>query len=414
MNDALDAGPDCSPAASGATGGWIGRRITATEIGAIMFVGTVGYLISGCAPVLLGALVEEGRLSVTQLGQAATAENLSLGAAASLAAVYLRPVGIRWWIAAAGLVLAVADVLTVVGSNAAIVITRGIAGLPEGILVWVVFAMVARAANPGRWSAIFSIISQLTALCFAVVVPGWIMHRYGAAGGYVTFSGMAVLAILVAFLLPRSFVMPQAPCGKAMPAASLNVRVAAVLVCLFLFTTFMFGVWIYFEPLSAQAHHAKNITAIANSLVLAGQTLGSLLAAFIAQRVPYFRVLLICYGILFGTLLVFASIPGPALFLATAGVFGFLVLFIVPFQITLAADVDPTRQAVVMSSGAMQLGSAAGPFVFSLVVSTNIRSGLVASATCLLISFLIVLALQATKRKPPSVAPTLSDSTASF
>ena len=65
-------------------GGWIGPRLSKLEIVAVMFVGIAGIMIAGLQPLLLGTLSHEGKITANQLGQAATAELLTLGLAAFL------------------------------------------------------------------------------------------------------------------------------------------------------------------------------------------------------------------------------------------------------------------------------------------------------------------------------------------
>ena len=62
--------------------GWIGPRPSNLEIFAVMFVGVAGIMIAGLQPLLLGTLSHEGKITANQLGQAATAELLTLGLAA--------------------------------------------------------------------------------------------------------------------------------------------------------------------------------------------------------------------------------------------------------------------------------------------------------------------------------------------
>lgn len=52
---------------------WIGARPTAFQLGVILLVGVGGVMIAGLQPLLLGALLQEGRITAAQLGHAATA-----------------------------------------------------------------------------------------------------------------------------------------------------------------------------------------------------------------------------------------------------------------------------------------------------------------------------------------------------
>src|ERR1700736_90434 len=80
----------------GSSGSWIGLAPTPAGIAALLTVGTVGMMITGVQPVVFGALVREGRLSVAELGQATTAEFLALGIGVLVAGAVIRPRHLRW------------------------------------------------------------------------------------------------------------------------------------------------------------------------------------------------------------------------------------------------------------------------------------------------------------------------------
>jgi hypothetical protein len=82
------------------------------------------------------------------------------------------------------------------------------------------------------------------------------------------------------------------------------------------------------------------------------------------------------------------------------------MLFMVPFMMMLAADADPSRQAVVMSSGAMFLGSAAGPLLNSIVVREDARNCVIAAGICLLVSFGLAATVRATLGRSPAIVAT--------
>ena len=64
---------------------WIGERPTASQLGVILSVGVCGVMIAGLQPLLLGTLAQEGRITAAELGHAATAELLLMGAASAYA-----------------------------------------------------------------------------------------------------------------------------------------------------------------------------------------------------------------------------------------------------------------------------------------------------------------------------------------
>src|SRR5882724_12471466 len=75
---------------------WIGPRPAASGITAVLLIGTVGMMMCGVQPVLLGTLVIEGRLTSAALGWTTTAEFLTLGVGIMAAGAWLKPRRLRW------------------------------------------------------------------------------------------------------------------------------------------------------------------------------------------------------------------------------------------------------------------------------------------------------------------------------
>ncbi len=380
---------------------WIGRNIPPAEAAAVLFVGTVGILIAGLQPLLLGALAQETRLSAVQLGQAATAELLMIGISAGVAGAILRPVRLRWWAIGASLALALIDAVTGRETGFAIVANRAAAGVAEGIMLWIPVSMIARSLTPDRWSGVFLTVQTLAQLGFSALLPLTVMVRYGAAGGFMAIAAAAVLSAIVALVIPGSFdALPQHPQGEARLGAA-SPRALAVLASVFLYMAFIVGLWAYFEPLSAQAHHPSDIYGIAVSVSLAAQVAGGFAATLVAGRVPYFPIVIGCTLVDFIVLALLATMPGPAVFIGLAAVFGFSWLFLMPFQVPLAVDADPTRQAAVLLSGAQLLGASAGPFLCSFAVSNgDVRGALVVCAATLALGFAVATWLHYHKQGP--------------
>ena len=368
--------------------GWIGRALEPVEIVAILFVGSVGILIAGLQPQLLGALALEHRISDVELGQAATAELLAIGVAAGVAGAMLRPTGLRWWGAGAALALALIDFMVGGQNHLGVILNRAAAGFAEGIMLWVPVSMIARSLTPGRWSGIFLAVQTLAQLGFSALLPYFVIAKYGASGGFDALAITSVVAAFVAFLMPREFLnLPNAEDGvEALGAAS--PRAIAVLASVFLFMAFIVGLWAYFEPLSTQAGHAPHVYNVAVSVSLAAQVAGAFAASFIAGRVPYFPIVVVCTILDLIILGLLATMPGAGIFIAAAALFGFLWLFLMPFQVPMVIDADPSRRAAVLMPGAQLLGSALGPLLCSFAVTqSDVRGGLVVCAAMLVLGF---------------------------
>ncbi|WP_374571191.1 MFS transporter [Phenylobacterium sp.] len=362
---------------------WIGARPTLAQSAAVLAIGVVGVMIAGLQPLLLGELQHEARLTASQIGHAATAELMTMGLTLALAGAWLAPERLRLITAAAGAALAAANLATLQVSGEMITLVRGVAGAPEGLLVWVTINLITRAPRPERWSGLFLTLQTLAQLAMASLLTAFVVGRYGANGGFMALAGLGVVAAACSLAVPGRFLrLPRAEEGGLSPPAGW----AALGAC-FLFLAFIVGVWVYAEPLSRQAGHAPAVAGTAVSISLACQVLGGTAATLLAGRVRWFWAVVVCGVADLGLLAVFASLPPPVLFLAGCGAFGFLWLFVLPFFAPMAIEADPSRRAAVLLGGAQLLGSSLGPLFASFLVSdAETRGALGFGAVCLILA----------------------------
>jgi hypothetical protein len=378
-------------AVSAAPGGkWIGRHFTPLELTAILFLGSVGILIAGLQPQLLGALAQEHRLTDVELGWAATAELLMIGLTAGVAGGVLKPIALRWWGAGASLALLAADVLIGGQSHMAVIVDRALAGVAEGIMLWIPVGMIARSTTPGRWSGIFLAVQTLAQFALSEILPATVMVKYGASGGFYALGGISLVTAAVAFLMPAAFDDLSGSGEAETGGGGLSLTTLASLASVFLFMAFIVGFWSYFEPISAQAHHPDYVYNQAASLSLLAQVIGAGVASYFAGRWAFFTVISVCTVANLGILALVATLPGPFVFIAAATVFGFLWLFVMPFQVPMVIEADPTRRAAVLMPGAQLMGAALGPTLCAFaVVGNDVRGVLAVCAASLVAAFLI-------------------------
>jgi hypothetical protein len=390
----MHAGLPMEPGEAGEVG-WIGAPPSPVAITAVLVVGTVGMLICGVQPVLLGALLAEHRLSSAELGLTTTAEFLSLGIAMGLAGAFLQPRRLRAKMAVAALVALVADLLVAREAGVSLLLNRAVAGLAEGLLVWCAGCMIARSAAPARWAAIFLTIQNLSQLVFAAAAPVTVMKLGGADAGFLALGATAILALAATPFLPSALAdLPAPPKGEPGGGKAYSARALASLVSVFLIAAFSIGLFAYLAPLAAQAHIDTKGLGLLVSIVLATQTLGSALAAVVANRVRYYTVFVICVVANAVILAMLAVLPGFPLFALATGLFGFFWLFFLPFQLPFVIESDPTRRIAVITPSAQLLGGAAGPLLCSFFVTDADSTGaLVVCGVCFAAAFVISTAL---------------------
>ena len=363
-----------------------------------MVIGIVGVLIAGLQPQLLGALALEGRLSAARLGLVATVELLAMGLAAGGAGAVVRVNRLRPAGAVAAIVLILADAVTPLMAGGAIIAIRALAGLAEGTLIWIAIGLIVRTANPGRWSAIYLMAQTLAQLLIAALFAGSVLPRWGSAGGFALLAATGVIALAMLPWLPRAYArLEEDGTPGGLPPIAGMIALAGVL----LYLAFIVGVWVYVEPLARNAGIAPGVVAAAVPVSLAMQVAGAGVAAWLAGRAPPLPVILAASLLDLVILGVFYDAPGGAAFLIAVAAFGFLWLFVLPFQVPLVIAADPSRRAAVLIAGAQLIGSSLGPLAASGLVSDgDVRPVLLLGAGCIVVSAAMMVLARTRQPRP--------------
>lgn len=367
---------------------WIGGKPSWSELSALLLVGTVGFIICGVQPVVLGALVTEHRLSNEGIGWASTVEFLTIGIGIGIAAATLNPRRLKMLALIGAVVTGLADLAMLNESGTLILVNRAVSGLGEALLIWMTGCMVARSSSPVRWSAIFVTIQGLAQLAFASIVPITLIATHGANGGFIALAVTAAISLVAIPFLPQG--MADLPGTEHHYLAALkNPYSFFVLLSVFLIAAFSIGLFVYLAPLALQSGLTTVQLGFVVSAALVGSNVGSTFAIFVT-RIPYYRVFAVSLVANAVVLAMFYALPGFWVFVAAAFIFSVFWLFFLPYQMPMAIEADPTRQVAVMLPGAQLLGGSAGPFLCSFAVSdTESRGALVVVGACFMVAFAI-------------------------
>ena len=390
MTELGGANPDSVP-----THGWVGPSPTPMQQIAAFAVGIMGVLFAGVGPLLLGGLQASGRLSAAQLGQAGTVELLTMGLAAAAAGPVLGSKNLRLIAVICGLVLSACNLATMRVSGDVLTLVRGLAGLPSGVMIWLVTGLIVRSPRPERWSGLYLTLQTLAQLMVVAAISALILKPFGVDGGFLCLAGLSLVAAIIGLGAPKAFAPIQhgQDDAKGLPSPRGWIALAAA----FGFQAFILAAWIYVEPLSRQSGHAQGTAGLAISLSLAAQVVGGTTATIIAGRISWFWALMVSIAGMIGLLALFYILPGAAVFLAASAGFGFLWIFSAPYLTPVAIEADPSRRAAMFGPGASLLGCSAGPFLASLVVSdTDVRGGLVMAMALAALTMAIIAALHLT------------------
>jgi predicted MFS family arabinose efflux permease len=385
------------PGAAAPTGTWLGPAPTGAQVAATFFAGIAGIMFAGVGPLLLGGLHQAGRLTASQLGQAGTAELLTMGIGAGVTGALVGGARLRALVMLCGLAMAALNAATMMLDGWTLVAARAVNGLPSGSLVWLMTAMIVRAPRPERWSAIYLTLQGIAQFAMLTALGAWVLGPFGANGGFAALAVLGGLTVIAGLVVPRGFA--PLPVAADEPSGLPAPRGLVALAAAFCFNAAILALWIYLEPLSRQAGNPAGTADIAFSLSLAAQVVGGTVATLLAGRVRWFPPLILSLVAMIALMGAYALLPGAMLFLAVSTAFGFLWMLASPFLTPLAIEADPTRRAAVLGSGAALLGCSSGPFLASLTVSeTDLRGACAMGIALMIVAVAIVVALHATRR----------------
>lgn len=362
---------------------------------AAFVAGVYGILMAGLAPLLLGTLVAEGRLTATQLGLAGTAELVTMGLAAGAAGLLVERMSPRLLAPASVVAIMILDAATGRATGLGVIAMRALAGLPSGVLIGLITAMIVQSPQPARQAGLYLTLQTVAQLGGAALIGGMVAQRLGAGAGFLAVAALGAPVAIVALWTPARLAPVAADQRVAMP----DFYGWLALIAAFCFFAGILGIWIYLEPLAHAAGLSPATGGLAVVLGLAGQVAGGALGAATVPRWPCRVVLLGATLALVAVAAVFAMLPGRTVFLATAIVFGLLWAFASPYFTRLLIDVDPSHRAALLGSAALLLGCATGPTVAALTVSdADIRGCLSLGTGLLTVAGGIVLLIPVLRR----------------
>jgi len=362
------------------------------QIVAALIAGSVALLILGLQPLLLGELVAQKRISLGGVGLVAMGEIITLGIGVILANTLLSPARLSAVAVVAAALHTVLDVMTMrLDGDFQFLVVRALAGLVAGVLMWVATSVIVRTNAPDRLSAVFLVTQTLAQATVAAFLATVVVPNSGWAGGFAVMAALSGAVVLLAPAL-RPGLTALASSGSGLPPLS-----AATVVTFAVVLTQMAAIgslWAYLDPLGRDTGLTGTQVGTLISAVLILQVIGGSTAAWVVRRLSA-AAILIASSVLIASLGFGLHLqPNAALFCALCGLFGFVWLFLMPFQIRLAFAADPAGRVAVLVPALQLLGSAFGPLLTSLFFVTNddarpvplVCMGFALVAACLLLA----------------------------
>ncbi len=321
--------------------------------------------MAGVLSVLLGSLVDEHRLSAPGIGLAAMLEALIMGATTGLCAMALKPARLKLIGTVASLALAAINLSMLGVHDVGVFIVRGLAGVPEGVLLWITIGMIARTQTPERWAGVLFTALTLAQFLTSAAFTAWVVPVLHANGGFAVIAATCLAGVVAAVFLPDRYAPLPDGADSGPPPMRGWIALAATLI----FVSAAAAVGIYIQPLAEQAGLSPGVARFAVTCSLAAQVLGGVLATMAAGRIGYFVVFVISTIASIAVFFVYGAASPAWLFVAATAFGGLVNIFLTPFLVPMAIEADPSRRAAVQSGAAQLFGAALGPLLASVVVS---------------------------------------------
>jgi hypothetical protein len=369
-----------------------GQAYTPLETGGAIALGVIALLMANLMSLLLSALAEEHRLSASGIGLTAMLEALMAGLVTGAAGIVLKPRRLRLIAAVASALTVVADLATMSVSGDGVMLVRTLAGIPEGVMLWIAIGLISRTQTPERWAAVLFTGMGITALGAATLLSAVILPRGGASGGYEMVAFAVALGIPTALCIPNALGAVAGTGGEVAGAPPPRGWIA--LFGTLCFASSLTAVSIYVVPLASQAGLSVAVGRSAVSVSLACQIVGGVLATALAGRVRYINVFWGC-GLAFLVTWIAYALKSPAwVFLAVSGLTGLCTMLSAPFLLPMTIEADPSRRATMQSGTVQILAGALGPLLAATVVGNHdVHGALILGAALLLVGLAVVTGL---------------------
>jgi hypothetical protein len=359
------------------------------QAAAALALGVVSLLLAGVLPAILGALATEHRLSASGIGETATYEALAMGLSTAAAGLWLPPRRLRLIGATASLALAAADFASMHAHFTGVMIIRALAGVPEGVLLWITIGMIARTATPERWAGIFFTALTTGQLVVALLFALWVLPAFNADGGFAGLALASLAGVPIAFALPSAYApLAEGAEPSGMPPPRGLFALFATLVYIGAAST----VGVYLQPLALEAGLSADVANNAIWISLAAQIAGGAAATAAAGHIRYFTVFVLSTVAVLAVWAIFLLHVPAWLFIAANALAGFAGILVAAFLVPMTIEADPTRRAAVLSGSTQVLAGALGPFAASRVVADNDVHGAITLGGISLIAGLALIA----------------------
>jgi predicted MFS family arabinose efflux permease len=341
---------------------------TTLPIVAMVIFYVLSLAVYAVLPLLVGAAVDLWGFTAKQAGLIGGAD--MLGATVSALCVSLIVPRGRWRrLILRGILLAtVADALSGLTRHfLALLLSRIVAGLGEGIVVTIATVSIAETRHPDRVYG-FAGAGLVAYASPALYLMPSLLASIGLRGTFWLLAGLTAATTLLVPQMPdggRLREKSPTPIGKVRISGPSFIGLAGV----FTYSLAQGGVWAYLDRIGTAHHIDAPRVGVALALSAVAGLFGALLASWLDACYGRLKPLL-CSGL--GTVIALLTLNENntfAAFIATTALFNFSWNVSAPYQFAALAELDPSRRTVAFGGVIASAGVAAGPMVAAAIIT---------------------------------------------
>jgi len=350
------------------------RRIDPPGLTAgVLGVGLLNTAVVNAFPFLAGTLMDREGMSSAGVGLLISMELLvSAVVALALSAPRLR-LSPRVCGLAACAAFAVGNLLATQADGAMLVAARCLAGVGGGLGLAAAGRAIARASSPARLGATAALILAGLGGVIALIT-GWLVAHQGYSGGALFLAAITAIGAPLASFLPHAAPISRtplrAPCDAIQWSAALPLAFATGLA--FLASG---AIWSYSERIGLAAGLSPDAVTLAIGLTALAGVGGGAIAMMVAKAGRNFLASGMGVAV-FGTSATALALAGePYGYVLALTSLSFAFIFLWPFLLASAVEIDPSGGLASAAYGAQMLAGAFAPFLGGLLLlSGSFRS----------------------------------------
>jgi predicted MFS family arabinose efflux permease len=344
------------------------KRDPARFVVAICAANGLAFIIPNTSPFVIGGLVDGFPMSEADAGLVLTVELLAMGAAALCVAPFMRVISQRTMVVFAALLTATANAVIVLGladGFTALTVVRVVAGAGAGLLLAGANAAIAASISPSRLYGFALMVGWFVAAALGPVMA----KAVGLASFTGAYAVWMVLALITAPLV-LGIAHKPAPTSEESLVPDSGMTVGTIhLAGIVLVGLAMMAYFAFVERLSQHVGFTLQQTGILFAAISIAGALGAGLASLHGDRYGLVRPLLIGTAVHAAAIVVAVTSGNKWLFAVGAMLEGVSFMYLLAYQLAVAATFDANGKWAAAASGAMIGSTGVGPYIGGAIIT---------------------------------------------